>query len=386
MTGIYLDHAATTPVRPEVWERMKPYLDGTFPGNPSSIHRYGRQARQAVDAARVAVAESIGASSEEIVFTSGGTESDNLAITGAARARRHEGNHVISTKTEHHAVLHACAQLEREGFEVTYLPVTADGIVRLESLLDALREDTILVTVMHGNNETGAIQPIADIGDQLREHGAFFHTDAVQSFGTLSVDVAELNVDLLTGSAHKINGPKGAGFLYVKKDTTLHPLVFGGEQERRLRPGTENVPAIVGFGEAVQLLQKEKEERAQACKRFIHRLLTALDAEKVPYEMNGSQEQKLPHIINVHFPGTQTEPLLAQLDLEGVAVSSGSACTAGSFQPSHVLAAMYGENDPRIRSSIRISVGYGNNEAQMDETAKQIAKITKKQRKVLGQK
>ncbi|WP_090398387.1 cysteine desulfurase family protein [Natribacillus halophilus] len=383
MTDIYLDHAATTPVRPEVWQEMKPFLDGTYQGNPSSIHRFGREARAAVDAARMTIAESVGAGTEEIIFTSGGTEADNLAVTGAARAREHEGRHVITTEVEHHAVLHACEQLEREGFDVTYLPVTADGTVRVETVQQALREDTILVTMMYANNETGIINPIAEIGECLRGHEALFHTDAVQAYGMLPIDVASLQVDMLTASAHKINGPKGAGFLYVKKETTLHPLIFGGEQERRLRPGTENVPAIVGFGAAVQSLQKERETRAKTYGQLVAHLLTTLASEDVPYEINGIEEKRLPSIINLHFPGTSTEPLLAQLDLEGVAVASGSACTAGSFQPSHVLKAMYGEEDPRVRASIRISVGFGNDEDQMETAAQAIANIAKRQRKIL---
>ncbi|AXF57767.1 cysteine desulfurase family protein [Salicibibacter kimchii] len=386
MTDIYLDHAATTPVRPEVWKAMKPYLDGTVTGNPSSIHRFGREARKVVDATRMSVAESVGASTEEIVFTSGGTEADNLAITGVARARKHEGTHVITTEAEHHAVLHACRQLEREGYDVTYLPVMPDGTVRMDALEEALREDTILVTIMYGNNETGAINPINDIGGRLHAHKALFHTDAVQAYGVLSLDVASLHVDLLTASAHKINGPKGMGFLYVKKETRLHPLLFGGEQEQRLRPGTENVPAIAGFGAAVELLTTEKQERATTYGKLISHFLAALENENVAYEINGDERQRLPHIINLYFPGTSTEALLTQLDLEGIAVSSGSACTAGSFQPSHVLKAMFGENDARVRSSVRISVGYDNNEAQLNEAAKVIANISEQHRRVLVKK
>ncbi|QQK75673.1 cysteine desulfurase [Salicibibacter cibarius] len=386
MTDIYLDHAATTPVRPEVWKAMKPYLDGTVAGNPSSIHRFGREARKAVDAARMRIAASVGANTEEIVFTSGGTEADNLAITGVARAKKHEGTHVITTEAEHHAVLHACKQLEREGYDVTYLPVMSDGTVCLDTLQEALREDTILVTIMYGNNETGAINPIKAIGKHLRTHNALFHTDAVQAYGVLPIEVASLQVDLLTASSHKINGPKGSGFLYVKKEIQIHPLLFGGEQERRLRPGTENVPAIVGFGEAVQLLNTEKQKRAKTYENLVNHLLAALDAEKVAYEINGYEQQRLPHIINLHLPGIATEALLTQLDLKGIAVSSGSACTAGSFQPSHVLKAMYGEDDGRVRSSVRVSVGYGNNEEQLNETAKAIANISEQHRRVLANK
>ncbi|QQK79575.1 cysteine desulfurase [Salicibibacter cibi] len=385
MTDIYLDHAATTPVRPEAWEAMKPYLDGTIAGNPSSIHHFGREARKAVDAARMSIAESLGANTEEIIFTSGGTEADNLAITGVARSRKHEGTHVITTEAEHHAVLHACKQLEREGYDVTYLPVMSDGTVRMDALQEALREDTILVTIMYGNNETGAINPIKAIGEHLRVHNALFHTDAVQAYGVLPLDVASLQVDLLTASAHKINGPKGSGFLYVKKETQLHPLFFGGEQERRLRPGTENVPAIAGFGEAVQLLMNEKRERAITYTRLVNHLLSALEDENVAYEING-QGQRLPHIINLHLPGISTEALLTQLDLKGIAVSSGSACTAGSFQPSHVLKAMYGEDDGRVRSSVRVSVGYGNDEEQLNEAAKAIANIADQHRRLLAKK
>ncbi|EZH67963.1 cysteine desulfurase [Bacillaceae bacterium JMAK1] len=377
MHDIYLDHAATTPVREEVFEAMKPYFDGTKIGNASSIHRYGRKVRVEIDKARRTVAKSIGARHDEIVFTSGGTEADNLAIRGSAMANRSNGRHIISTNAEHHAVLHVLEQLEREGFDVTYLPVGVDGAVTAEEVEAALRDDTILVTVMHGNNETGIVNPIAEIGEKLSAHQAVFHTDAVQSFAVLDLDVEQLGIDLLSASAHKLNGPKGAGFLYVKNQTNLLPLSYGGEQEKKLRPGTENAAAIIGLESAVSLREAERTERYERYLALKKMLIERLDVNGVQYERNDfAAEVTLPHIVNINFQGVPTEPLLAQLDLAGVAVSSGSACTAGSFQPSHVLQAMFGDDDGRVKTSIRFSIGSTNTEQQVIDTADTLAKVT----------
>ncbi|MBM7633907.1 cysteine desulfurase family protein [Geomicrobium sediminis] len=377
MHDIYLDHAATTPVREEVFEAMKPYFDGTKIGNASSIHRYGRKVRVEIDKARRTVAKSIGARHDEIIFTSGGTEADNLAIRGTAVANRANGRHIISTNAEHHAVLHVLEQLEREGFEVTYLPVGVDGAVTTKEVETALRDDTILVTIMHGNNETGIVNPIAEIGEMLLTHQAVFHTDAVQSYAVLGLNVEQLRINLLSASAHKLNGPKGAGFLYVKNLTNVSPLSYGGEQEKKLRPGTENAAAIIGLESAVLLREAERTERYERYLTLKKMLLERLDANGVNYERNDfAADVTLPHIVNISFQGVPTEPLLAQLDLAGVAVSSGSACTAGSFQPSHVLQAMFGDDDERIKTSIRFSIGSTNTEQQVIDTADTLAKVT----------
>ncbi|GAJ99033.1 cysteine desulfurase family protein [Geomicrobium sp. JCM 19055] len=377
MHDIYLDHAATTPVREEVFEAMKPYFDGTKIGNASSIHRYGRKVRVEIDKARRTVAKSIGARHDEIIFTSGGTEADNLAIRGTAIANRENGRHIISTNAEHHAVLHVLEQLEREGFEVTYLPVGVDGAVTAKEVEAVLRDDTILVTIMHGNNETGIVNPIAEIGEMLRTHQAVFHSDAVQSYAVLDLNVEQLGIDLLSASAHKLNGPKGAGFLYVKNQTNVLPLSYGGEQEKKLRPGTENAAAIIGLESAVLLREAERTERYERYLTLKKMLLERLDANGVDYERNDYiAESTLPHIVNISFQGVPTEPLLAQLDLAGVAVSSGSACTAGSFQPSHVLQAMFGDDDERIKTSIRFSIGSTNTEQQVIDTADTLAEVT----------
>ncbi|MGP4041754.1 cysteine desulfurase family protein [Gracilibacillus sp. D59] len=374
MKAIYLDHAATTPVHPKVAEVMTESLHENF-GNPSSIHSFGRKARQVLDKARSVAAQSIHASEKDIVFTSGGTEADNIAITGVALANQAMGKHIITTKMEHHATLHTVENLEKQGFEATYLDVNEHGAVDLEQLKQALRDDTILVTVMMVNNETGVIQPIADIGELLKEHQAFFHTDAVQAYGMLPINVGELKVDLLTVSSHKINGPKGLGFLYVHPDVTLQALQHGGEQERKRRPGTENVAAIAGFTEAIQLAQTEREQRYQQYQEYRDLFLQILRDQNVDFSLNGEKSERVPNIINVSFPGTNVEALLTNFDLSGVAASSGSACTAGSVEPSHVLSAMFTEESSCTTNSIRFSFGLANNHENVTEAAEKVAKI-----------
>ncbi|HEY9577311.1 MAG TPA: cysteine desulfurase family protein [Pseudobacillus sp.] len=374
MERIYLDHAATTPMHPKVIETVTAQMSDTF-GNPSSIHSFGRASRQIVDEARTAAAASIGAEFNEIIFTSGGTEADNLAIVGTARAMKHYGRHIITSSVEHHAVLHTCAYLEREGYEVTYLPVNENGIIRLSDLASALRKDTILVSIMYGNNEIGAIQPIVEIGDLLKEHQAVFHTDAVQAYGIVPIDVKAGHIDLLSVSSHKINGPKGIGFLYAKEGLTLTPGLFGGEQERKRRAGTENVPAIAGFGKAIEIAMASMEEKRERYMAFKGQLTGLLKEKQVDFSVNGSFEQSLPHVINLSFPGTDVESLLVNLDLAGIAASSGSACTAGSIEPSHVLVAMYGKDSERLRNSIRFSFGITNTKEQIDEAGETLAKI-----------
>ncbi|WP_018924139.1 cysteine desulfurase family protein [Salsuginibacillus kocurii] len=376
MQAIYADHAATTPVRPEVVDEVIPHMQSGF-GNPSSIHQFGREARKTLDQARRVIATSIHANSEEIILTSGGTEANNLAIIGYAEANQERGKHIITTQIEHHAVLHPCEHLEARGFEVTYLSVNEEGIVSLQDLQEAVREDTILVSVMYGNNETGAMQPVEEIASYLEPLEIAFHTDAVQVYGSVSLDVTSLPVDLLTASAHKINGPKGAGFLYVGPSVRLEAALKGGEQERKRRAGTENVPAMAGFAKAVTLLMEERTEREQTYVQVADAFLKALKENEVAHEVNAERAKRLPHIVNVYFPGIPVEQLLMNLDLEGVAVSSGSACTAGSIEPSHVLYAMYGQEE-RIYSSVRFSFGYQNTEEEAEKIAQVLKKVTER--------
>lgn len=377
MEGIYLDHAATTPMHPEVIKVMMESMKENY-GNPSSIHSYGRKARQVLDKARAEAAQSIQANERDIVFTSGGTEADNLAIAGVAHANRDKGNHIITTKIEHHATLRTVENLEKEGFTVTYLDVDENGVINPEIFKEALREDTILVTIMMVNNETGVIQPIEEIGTILKDHQAFFHTDAVQAYGILPINIATLHADLLTVSSHKINGPKGIGFLYVHETVKLQALQHGGEQERKRRAGTENVAAIAGFSKAVELACTERKERFRRYQQFADLFVQILSDKEINFAVNGEKSNRVPTILNMNFPGTNVEQLLTNFDLSGVAVSSGSACTAGSVQPSHVLSAMYGDEHPATTSSIRFSFGLANNKKNVREAAGKVAAIVKR--------
>lgn len=374
MERIYLDHAATSPTDPRVVEKMMPYFTENF-GNPSSIHSFGREGRKWIDDARAMIAGEIGARENEIVFTSGGTEADNMAILGSAQANKDKGRHIITTKIEHHAVLHTCNRLEEMGFDVTYLDVDKSGRISARQVEDALRDDTILVTVMYGNNEVGTLQPIDEIGALVKDHQALFHTDAVQAFGFLPIDVKDSHIDMMSVSGHKLNGPKGTGFLYVNEKAKLTQILFGGEQERKRRAGTENVPGIVGLSEAVILTKQEREEKTALYRRFKDIITKTLEREGVRFEVNGSLEDSLPHILNLYFPEVSVEALLVNLDMAGIAVSSGSACTAGSVLPSHVLSAMFGEHADQLTSSIRISFGFGNTEEQIKRAAEELAKV-----------
>ncbi|WP_290751755.1 cysteine desulfurase family protein [Exiguobacterium sp. UBA3968] len=369
----YFDHSATTPMRPEVLEAMTPYLLEQY-GNPSSVHAAGRSARAAIDKARRQIAQELNAKPTELIFTSGGTESDNYAIFGAAEAAREKGRHLITTRFEHHAVLRAFEELEKQGYDVTYLDVPTTGVVSLDSLQEAVREDTTLVSIMFGNNEVGTIQPIAAIGQFLRERGILFHTDAVQVFGKQAIDVEALQVDLLSASGHKINGPKGIGLLYVRTGVKLATQTYGGEQERKRRAGTENVPGIVGLAKALELMIAERDHQQDHIKQLRSVLLTRLDESGVTYEVNGVEG--LPNVLNLYFPQIEIEPFLIMLDMRQMAVSSGSACTAGSVEPSHVLSAMYGE-DERTRASVRISFGHGNELAQVELLAQALQDVVK---------
>jgi cysteine desulfurase len=380
MERIYLDHAATTPMHPRVIEKMMEVMNHNY-GNPSSIHSFGREARHYIDLARETLAKSIGAKENEIVFTSGGTEADNMALFGVAESYQHKGKHIITTQVEHHAVLHACQRLEKMGYEVTYLPVDKTGIVSINDLSEALRTDTILVSIMYGNNEVGSIQPIKEIGGLLKPHQALFHTDAVQAYGIEDIDVNELNVDLLSVSAHKINGPKGTGFLYVRDKVKLVPRAYGGEQERKRRAGTENVAAIVGFQTAVQIATEERLSNREKYQGFKKTFINQLNKQNVDFSINGLLEHSLPHVLNLSFPGTNVEAMLVNLDLAGIAVSSGSACTAGSIEPSHVLVAMFGKESDVLINSIRFSFGFTATEDQIIKTADETARIVTRLKK-----
>lgn len=355
MRKVYLDHSATTPVRREVAKIVSEYMLDRF-GNPSSIHSYGQEAKTALEKARSQVADLINADAAEIIFTSGGTEADNLAIMGVAQANATKGNHIITSAIEHHAVLDTCKELEKEGFEVTFLPVDEDGFVSLEDVKKAIKQETILITIMHANNEVGTIEPIEEIGKLAREHGIIFHTDAVQSLGKVPIDVKEMNIDLLTGSGHKIYGPKGTGFLYARKGIKLKPRAFGGEQERKRRPGTENLPGIVGLGLAAELAGKEMEEERVKQASLRDKLIKGL-RESIPYvRLNGHPHQRISSNVNVSFAYVEGESLLLSLDACGIAASSGSACTSGTLDPSHVLLAM-GLTHEMAHGSVRMTLG-----------------------------
>ncbi|WP_404453157.1 cysteine desulfurase [Virgibacillus necropolis] len=377
MNHIYLDHAATTPMAQEVIEAMIPIYSEVF-GNPSSVHAFGRKARHMMDQARIVFAKSIHADEKEIFITSGGTEADNLALIGTALANKQKGNHIITTAQEHHAILHAAEHLEETGFEVTYLPVYEDGKIALQDLQNALTDQTTVVSIMTVNNETGIIQPIHEIGELIKDHQAYFHTDAVQAYSQLTIDVKKDNIDLLTVSSHKINGPKGIGFLYIKKNVQINALQFGGEQERKQRPGTENVVSVVGFQHAVQLLTDQMDERIETYTDYKKTFLETLEQAEVNFELNGDRENAVPSIINISFPDTDVEQLLTNFDLSGIAASSGSACTAGSVEPSHVLSAMYGSESVRTTNSIRFSFGLHNKKEDIVDAAERVASIVKR--------
>ncbi|MBD7943783.1 cysteine desulfurase [Psychrobacillus sp. Sa2BUA9] len=374
MNRIYLDHAATTPMAEQVVNTFVEEINQGY-GNASSIHQTGRSARKKLDDARAILAHSIGCRETEITMTSGGTEADNYAIFGTAYARKDVGKHIITTQIEHHAVLHACEQLEKEGFEITYLPVDSSGLISIEYLKKSLREDTILVSVMFANNEVGTIQPIKEIGNLLKDHKAYFHTDAVQAYGSVKIDVQEFHIDMLSVSSHKINGPKGIGFLYQRKDIYLKPLFYGGQQERKKRAGTENVPAVVAFAKAVELKQQNIEDNNSHYRKLKDAFVKQLEKNGVDFKINGTQNEVLTHVVNLSIPKTDVETFLVQLDLVGIDASSGSACTAGSIDPSHVLVAMYGESSPELRNSVRFSFGLNNTKEEAVEAANKISKI-----------
>jgi cysteine desulfurase len=361
---IYFDNAATTKPRSEVVDKMMPYLTESF-GNPSSIYKIAQKNKNAVDEARDNIASVINAKSNEIYFTAGGSESDNWALKGVAESYKSKGKHIITTAIEHHAILHTCEYLESEGFEVTYLPVDEYGIVSVEELKKAVREDTILISVMFANNEIGSIQPIAEIGAFAREKGIVFHTDAVQAFGHVPIDVEAMNIDLLSSSGHKIYGPKGTGFLYIRKGIKIKPLIHGGAQERNRRAGTENVPGIVGFGEAARLAAGELDAEAERLSKLRDKLINGI-LTSIPYSrLNGHPTKRLPGNANISFEFIEGESMLLLLDSKGICASSGSACTSGSLDPSHVLLAI-GLPHEKAHGSLRISLGHFNTEDEVD--------------------
>ncbi|MFC1847353.1 cysteine desulfurase NifS [Chloroflexota bacterium] len=355
MQRIYLDYAATTPTHPEVIKTMLPYFTDAF-GNPSSIYSYGQEAKEAIEEARANVANIINARDEEIVFTGGGTEADNFALKGVAFANESKGDHIITTSIEHHAVLETCKFLERRGFRITYLPVDEHGLVEPDDVKQAITSKTILISVMHANNEMGAMQPIVEIGRIAKEAGVYFHTDAVQTVGHIPVDVNELGVNLLSMSAHKLYGPKGIGALYIRKGTKLTPLIHGGDQEKGRRASTENVPGIVGFGKAVELVHQEVSQEARRLVGLRDQLIKGL-MEKIDHiRLNGPPLKRLPNNVNVSIDFIEGEAILLNLDLAGICASTGSACTSSSLAPSHVLSAIRLPPE-EAHGSLRLTLG-----------------------------
>jgi cysteine desulfurase len=377
---IYLDHNATTPIHPKVFDAMVPYLKEHF-GNASSYYRMAREARAAIENARGKVAECIGAKPDEIVFTSGGTESDNLALRGAAHALRKKGNHIITSSIEHHAVLNTCKDLEKEGFNITFVPVDSNGLIDPEDIRKRITSKTILMSVMIANNETGVIQSLSDIGAIAREKGIIFHTDAVQAVGKIPVQAETISADLLSFSGHKLYGPKGVGALYIRKDTPITPILTGGHHEYNLRAGTENTAAIVGFAEAVFLAVNSLEEMsthmAALRDRLEKRIMETIDGVKI----NGVNTPRVPNTSNISFSSIDGESILLHLDLNDICASSGSACTTSSPEPSHVLSAM-GLTLMDAQSTVRFSLGKENTEDEIDRTVEALIEITKKLRKI----
>ncbi|WP_078808269.1 cysteine desulfurase family protein [Pilibacter termitis] len=375
---IYLDHAATTPMRSEVIEEMTHVMLEEF-GNPSSVHAFGRKSSKKLRESRKLIADFLRCRPHEIVFNSGGTEGNNTAILGTAFFRKNKGKHIITTQMEHHSVLHTMEYLEREhGFEITYLSINEKGQISLEEFENSLREDTILVSIMYANNEIGNLLPIRKIGEYLKNHSAVFHVDAVQSFGHEEIFPHEIGINLMSVSAHKFNGPKGAGFLFISDEIQISPLLFGGEQEEKRRAGTENIVGIAGMAKAVELLSHDEQIRQREHFKLLgKRFLEILDQEKISYKINGELTQKVPHILNLHFPNLSSELLLMKLDLAGIAISAGSACTAGNIEPSHVLRAMYGEAADEVEESVRVSLGYNTKIEEVEKLAQELVKICK---------
>lgn len=378
--SVYLDHSATTPVAKEVVEAMQPFFSEIY-GNPSSVHRWGQQARAAIENARSTIARLINAQESEIIFLSGGTEADNLAVRGIAYANRNRGNHIITSKAEHKAVLETCKSLEKEGFRVTYLNVDSHAMVNPEDVRKAITPQTILISVIHGNNEVGTINPIAEIGEIARDHRIYFHSDAVQSFGKLPLNVQAFPVDLLSFSAHKIYGPKGVGALFIRRGTQLKRLLDGGGHEMGRRAGTENVPGIVGFARAAELAYARLEEDSTRIARLRDYFREQLQQRLGGVRLNGHPTQRLYHNLHVSFSGCDGEALLLSLDMNGIAASTGSACTSGSVEPSHVLKAMNLPPEDR-RAAIRFTLGRETTRQEIDYVLDRLEEIVKRLRKI----
>lgn len=377
---IYLDNAATTRTAPEVVEAMLPYFTEYY-GNASSIYEFGAKSKEAIQGARETIADALRAKDNEIYFTAGGSEADNWAIKAAAEAYRDKGNHIITSKIEHHAVLHTCEYLEKNGFEVTYLDVDEHGVVKLDQLKAAIRPTTILITIMFANNEIGTIEPITEIGKIAKENGILFHTDAVQAFGQVPINVDEMNIDMLSASGHKLNGPKGIGFLYIRKGVKIRSFIHGGAQERKRRAGTENVTGIVGLGKAVELAVSTMEERTARERELRDYLMTRV-LKEVPFaRVNGPRDNRLPNNANFCFQFIEGESLLIMLDMEGICGSSGSACTSGSLDPSHVLLAI-GLPHEIAHGSLRLTLGADTTREDIDVTIEAVKKIVKKLREM----
>ncbi len=379
---IYLDYAATTPLKAEVLDVMLPWLTSEY-GNASSLYPLGLRARAAVEQAREQVAKVIGAKSEEIYFTSGGTEADNWALLASAMKRKKKGNHIITTRIEHHAVLKSCAFLGENGFDITYLPVQPNGLVDLKELEAAITDQTILISVMTANNEIGTIQPVREIGAIAKKHDILFHTDAVQAYGHIPIDVNEDHIDLLAASAHKIGGPKGVGFLFIKKGLSPEPFIHGGHQEKRMRAGTENVAGIVGFGKAAELIMNDMKKNTVQERSFRNQLITRILGEIPGTHLNGDRRQRLSNNVNIQFEGVDAEQLLLQLADKGICVSGGSACASGSILPSHVLTAIGCSHEAALES-IRFTVGPDLTMQDIDETMRVLKIEVEELRKIAG--
>lgn len=370
---IYLDNAATTKTAPEVVEAMLPYFTEHY-GNPSTIYSLGAESKKAVTQARESIAKVLGANTEEIYFTAGGSESDNWALKATAEAYAAKGKHIITSKIEHHAILHTCEYLEKRGYEITYLDVDENGQVRLDDLKAAIRPDTILISIMFANNEIGTIEPIEQIGAIAKEHGILFHTDAVQAFAQVPIDVDKLHIDMLSASGHKLNGPKGIGFLYIRKGVKIRSFVHGGAQERSRRAGTENVPGIVGLGTAVERAARMMEEKTKKEIELRDYLIERITNE-IPYcRLNGHRTERLPNNVNISFQFIEGESMLIMLDMKGICASSGSACTSGSLDPSHVLLAI-GMKHEEAHGSLRLTLSEENTKEEMDFVVDELKQI-----------
>ena len=380
MKRVYMDNAATTALRRDVLDAMMPYLTDIY-GNPSSLHYFGQEAHKAVENARHQVASALNAEDNEIVFTGCGTEADNMALKGIAEKYQSKGKHIITSSVEHHAILHTCEYLEKHGFEVTYLPVDEYGMVKAEQVRDAIRSDTILVSIMFANNEVGTIMPIKEIGAVCREKGVFFHTDAVQAVGHVAIDVKAMNIDLLSLSAHKLHGPKGVGALYIRKGIVVPPLLHGGAQERRKRAGTENVAGIVGLGKAIEIACSDIEGTAKRMCYLRDKLINGIEASIPEVKLNGHRTERLSGNVNFSIKYIEGESILLMLDINGIAASSGSACTSGSLDPSHVLLAM-GMPHETAHGSLRLTLGDDTTEDDIDYVLEVLPEIVVKLRKM----